>query len=25
MKYETYVYFANGARHTLALGLDTNG
>ncbi len=25
MKYETYVYFANGGRHTLALGLDANG
>ncbi len=25
MKYETYVYFANGARHTLALGLDAQG
>jgi hypothetical protein len=25
MKYETYVYFANGARHTLALGLAEEG
>jgi hypothetical protein len=25
MKYETFVYFSNGARHTLALGLDANG